>query len=126
MPWVQVGLNLCDLMGKVALKPEVSRSSGVASSRSTQCRDADGRFFHHPLRSQTTRKLRKTRQEVSDELARSYALEQKEENGDPEEDKKAAKRKEEAKRRAAMSDAERKKASLGRVACASTRRRWAG
>ncbi|KAG7531493.1 hypothetical protein FFLO_04291 [Filobasidium floriforme] len=82
MPWVQVGLNLCDLMGKVAMKPE------------------------------TTRKLRKTRQEVSDELARSYAAEQKEENGDPEEEKKAAKRKEEAKRRAAMSDVERKKLEL--------------
>jgi len=81
LPWVQVGLNLCDLMNKSPVKPE------------------------------TTRKLKKTRLEVEEGLKRSYEVEQKEELGDPEEEKKALKRKEEAKRRAAMSDSERKKVS---------------
>lgn len=79
LPWVQVGLNLCDLLGRV------------------------------PVKAETTRKLKRTRQEVDLELKRSYDEEMKEENGDPEEEKKALKRKEELKRRAAMSDAERKK-----------------
>jgi hypothetical protein len=79
LPWVQVGLNLCDLMNKTPVKPE------------------------------TTRKLKRTRVEVDEGLRKSYEVEQKEEMGDPEEEKKTLKRKEEARRRAAMSDSERKK-----------------
>lgn len=79
LPWAQVGLNLCDYLSKTSPKPE------------------------------TTRKLRKIRQEVAEELTKAWAEELKEEEGDPEEEKRVAKRKEEAKRRAALSDAERRK-----------------
>ena len=75
-----------------------------------------------PVKVETTRKLRKTRLEVEDELRRSYEVERKEEEGDPEEEKKAIKRKEEARRRAAMSDSERKKVRRPRAGVARATR----
>ncbi|GHJ86887.1 hypothetical protein NliqN6_3289 [Naganishia liquefaciens] len=78
-PWIQVALNLIDLMGKVPVKPE------------------------------TTRKLRKIRADVDAELTKEYQREVAEETGETEEEKRLAKRRAEEKRRALLSPEEQKR-----------------
>ncbi len=82
-PILDVCFNIIDLLGKAQVKPE------------------------------TTKKLRKIRQEVDVELAKDYEKRQKEDSEDVDEDKKAAKRKAEAERRKALSPEEQRK--VGRV-----------
>ncbi|KAJ9123120.1 hypothetical protein QFC22_001311 [Naganishia vaughanmartiniae] len=78
-PWIQIALNLVDMMAKNSVKPE------------------------------TTRKLKKVRADVDQELAREYQREVQEETGETEEEKRAAKRRAEEKRRALLSPEEQRR-----------------
>jgi hypothetical protein len=61
--------------------------------------------------SKTTRKLRKIRADVDQELAKEYQREVQEETGETEEEKRLAKRRAEDKRRALLSPEEQKRVS---------------
>jgi hypothetical protein len=62
--------------------------------------------------SKTTRKLRKIRADVDQELAKEYQREVQEETGETEEEKRLAKRRAEDKRRALLSPEEQKRVSV--------------
>lgn len=78
-PIIEAVFNIIDLLGKVPVKPE------------------------------TTKKLRKIRQDVDAELAKEFEKRQKEDSGETEEDKKVAKRKAEEARRKMLSPEEQRK-----------------
>ncbi|KAJ9112587.1 hypothetical protein QFC19_000606 [Naganishia cerealis] len=78
-PWIQIALNLIDMMAKTSVKPE------------------------------TTRKLKKVRADVDQELAKEYQREVQEETGETEDEKRAAKRRAEEKRRALLSPEEQRR-----------------
>lgn len=103
-PWIQVALNLIDLMGKVSVKPEVRPTHADPLEQ-----HALKRLTPIP---QTTRKLRKIRADVDAELTKEYQREVAEETGETEEEKRLAKRRAEEKRRALLSPEEQKRVSL--------------
>ncbi len=82
-PIIEAVFNIIDLLGKVPVKPE------------------------------TTKKLRKIRQDVDAELAKEFEKRQKEDSGETEEDKKVAKRKAEEARRKMLSPEEQRKVRRG-------------